>query len=318
MYEKMAKEITCATTVLDDPATAAAEIDRVLNTMMYESRAAYIGISTDIAYATVSDEQLGTTIVRSLPLNDAEMQGRVIVEIRDRMQTKSSPIIIVDGGAVRHQCTAEVDGLVEATKFPTFVTAMGKGAANETLPTYGGVYGGAGTHPDVKKAVEGADAVFWLGNYPLDFNTGEFTDNVKEEIIVDFQRFYVKIRSPKYDVEMKGVLQALVQDLQKSPLSRAAALKVPWNPYPLHGLKAEGKLTQDYLWTTLGSFFRSGDLVIGETGTSAFGLCDSKLPVDVTMWNQTVYGSIGYATGPSLAPLRLLRSLKESTREQSL
>jgi len=163
MYEKMAKEITCATTVLDNPATAAAEIDRVLNTMMYESRAAYIGVSTDIAYATVSDEQLSTAIVRSLPPNDVEKQKQVIDEIRGLMTTKSSPIIIVDGGAVRHQCTAEVDALIEATQFPTFVTAMGKGAANETLPSYGGVYGGAGTYPDVKKAVEGADAVFWLG-----------------------------------------------------------------------------------------------------------------------------------------------------------
>jgi len=186
---------------------------------------------------------------------------------------------------------------------------MGKGAANETLPTYGGVYGGAGTYPDVKKAVEGADAVFWLGNYPSDFNTGEFTDNVKEEVIVDFQRFHVKIGSQKYDVGMKGLLQALVQDLQESPLSRAAAPKVSWNPYPLQDQKAEGKLTQDYLWTALGSFFRPGDLVIGETGTSAFGLCDSKLTVDVTMWNQTVYGSIGYATG---AIVGAAQAVKES------
>jgi pyruvate decarboxylase len=50
-------------------------------------------------------------------------------------------------------------------------------------------------------------------------------------------------------------------------------------------------------WQSLGSFLRPGDIVIGETGTSAFGLCDSKLPKGVMMFNQTVYGSIGYATG---------------------
>jgi len=130
---------------------------------------------------------------------------------------------------------------------------------------------------------------------------------VKEEVIVEFQRFYVKIGSQKYGVGMKEVLQALVQDLQQSPLSRAAAPRVSWNPYPLQGQKAEGKLTQDYLWTALGSFFRSSDLVIGETGTSAFGLCDSKLPVDVTMWNQTVYGSIGYATGAIVGAAQAVR-----------
>lgn len=58
---------------------------------------------------------------------------------------------------------------------------------------------------------------------------------------------------------------------------------------------------------TLGKFFRAGDFIIGETGTSAFGLSDSKLPQGATMYNQTVYGSIGYATGAALGASKALR-----------
>ncbi|KAF5971487.1 putative PDC1-pyruvate decarboxylase, isozyme 1 [Fusarium bulbicola] len=59
----------------------------------------------------------------------------------------------------------------------------------------------------------------------------------------------------------------------------------------------------------LSSFFRPGDVIIGETGTSAFGLCDTKLPSGVMMFNQTVYGSIGYATG---AIVGVGQAIKES------
>ena len=45
------------------------------------------------------------------------------------------------------------------TKFPAFVTGMGKGSVDEQNPSFGGVYVGAATKPDVKKAIESSDCV---------------------------------------------------------------------------------------------------------------------------------------------------------------
>lgn len=74
-------------------------------------------------------------------------------------------------------------------------------------------------------------------------------------------------------------------------------------------------------WTqTLGKLFRPGDIIVTETGTSgkdiecsktrpvdsvlkittAFGSAASRLPKGAVMYNQTIFGSIGYA-GPSAA-----------------
>lgn len=50
----------------------------------------------------------------------------------------------------------------------------------------------------------------------------------------------------------------------------------------------------------MGDFFQTGDLIIGETGTSAFGLGASALPEGAFLFNQTVFGSIGYATGAAV------------------
>lgn len=41
-------------------------------------------------------------------------------------------------------------------------------------------------------------------------------------------------------------------------------------------------ITQTWLWPRFNSFFKPGDVVIGETGTVAFGVPDSTFPRDVT------------------------------------
>lgn len=46
---------------------------------------------------------------------------------------------------------------------------MGKGSISEHLASFGGVYAGNGSFPDVKNAVETSDCVLWLGNYPVWF-----------------------------------------------------------------------------------------------------------------------------------------------------
>jgi len=98
MYENMAKHITAATTVITNPPTAASEIDRVLNTMIRESRPVYIGLSADIAYELISSTPLESRLVTTLPPNDAELEKMVVANIISKIERASSPIIIVDGG----------------------------------------------------------------------------------------------------------------------------------------------------------------------------------------------------------------------------
>jgi pyruvate decarboxylase len=90
-----------------------------------------------------------------------------VKELRSLLENKQSPILIVDGNAVRNNWTAECAKLSKVTGLPTFTTAMGKGGTDETAPDFGGVYGGAASIPDVKAAVESSDCVFWIGNFPV-------------------------------------------------------------------------------------------------------------------------------------------------------
>jgi pyruvate decarboxylase len=297
MYESMAKAITAATVVINYAPTAAQDIDHALSTMMRENRPVYIGLSVDIAYETIDSSGLEVPILTTLEPNDPTLERKVVGQIRELLEGSRNPSIIVDGGAVRHQVINEAHKLIEITKFPAFTTAMGKGALDETMPEFAGVHSGAGTLPGVKKALESADVVIWIGNFPSDFNTGEFTTVVnKSATIIDLQRFLVWIGKTRYQVSMKHLLQALIKSLQSSPIAKQVQ-KVTWDTYPKFDFQSHDSLKQGFLWGAIGSFFKPGDVIIGETGTSAFGLCDTELPSGVMMFNQTVFGSIGYATG---------------------
>ncbi|TXC03052.1 hypothetical protein FocTR4_00015418 [Fusarium oxysporum f. sp. cubense] len=217
--------------------------------------------------------------------------------------------VMMRESAVRNGVLEESHELIKLTNLPTFTTAMGKGGLDEAIPQFAGVHSGAGTLPAVKEALESVDTVIWIGNYPSDFNTGEFTTVVnKDAIVIGLQRFAVSIGKIQYPVSMKHILQRLVNSLRSNPISMASR-HITWDPYPKFNFQASDDLKQDFLWGTLSSFFRPGDVIIGETGTSAFGLCDTKLPSGVMMFNQTVYGSIGYATG---AIVGVGQAIKES------
>jgi pyruvate decarboxylase len=110
---------------------------------------------------------LRTPLKRTLPPNDAGQEHGLVKELRSLLENKQSPILIVDGNAVRNNWSVECAKLSKLTGLPTFTTCMGKGGTDETAANFGGVYEGAGSIPDVRDAVESSDCVFWIGNFPV-------------------------------------------------------------------------------------------------------------------------------------------------------
>jgi pyruvate decarboxylase len=58
----------------------------------------------------------------------------------------------------------------------------------------------------------------------------------------------------------------------------------------------------------MGKFFESGDIIIGETGTSGYGLGASPMTKEgMYYFTQTVYGSIGFATGAAVGAFETIK-----------
>ncbi|KAL9094993.1 MAG: hypothetical protein Q9165_002595 [Trypethelium subeluteriae] len=295
-YRKISTGITAAITVLTNSATATAEIDRVLNMMIHESRPVYIGIPIDIAYAVVFDTSLQIPLTPEPSQNDPELECTVVSELRIWMETKMNPVMVIDGNGMRNVCTEEINELAKLTGFPIFVTVPGKGFVNETLPSFGGTYGGAASHAEVNRAVETSDAIFWFGSFLNDVKTGGITTDFDKATFIGLQRSSVEISSQTFDVKTKYVLQALIHSLQQAPLRRKTEAKMTWNPYPERHITTRGPLTQDFVWHALGDFFQKGDYIISDTGTSASGIGPKRFAEGVFMHNQAIFGSTGHAT----------------------
>lgn len=80
-------------------------------------------------------------------------------------------------GAVRNNFAKEGESLVKLLKVPYFATPMSKGGVSETIKgKFGGIYSGGASTEGVKKAVETADLVLYLGNYPVSLRHGTLFD----------------------------------------------------------------------------------------------------------------------------------------------
>ena len=173
---------------------------------------------------------------------------------------------------------------------------MGKGAIDETLPNFGGVYAGDGSNAGVRERVESADLVLSIGAIKSDFNTAGFTYRVSQLKCVDFHSNYVRVRYSEYPgVRMNGVLRKITSKIGQLNVIKGPS---PSNQIPHSEAQSSNQvITHAWLWPRMGQWLREKDIVITETGTSNFGIFETRFPKDVIAISQVLWGSIGYATG---------------------
>ncbi|ODV98341.1 hypothetical protein PACTADRAFT_53720 [Pachysolen tannophilus NRRL Y-2460] len=314
VFYRMSKEISHASSFLKDAASGPSEIDRLLRDAYIYQKPVYLGLPANLVTAPVERSLLDTPIDLELQPNNQEVESDFIEDILKMIKDAKNPVILVDACATRHSVKLETKQLIEATKFPVFVTPMGKGAVDENNPRFGGVYVGSLSNPDVGQAVESADLVLSVGGLLSDFNTGSFSYSYKTKNIVEFHSDYCKIRSAVYPgLQMKFVLQKL--------LKLVGAAAKGYTPVPVPSVKLintpapQGTLlNQQWLWTKVSSFFREGDIVITETGTSAFGIVQSRFPKNTTGISQVLWGSIGYTGGSVLGAVLAAQEVDPTKR----
>ena len=106
---------------------------------------------------------------------------------------------------------------------------------------------------------------------------------------------------------MKRLIPALTSRLAHiAPVASQAVvpkftLPIPSDPSPT--------ITHDWLWPRVGAFLRPKDVVIAETGTSAFGMLEVPLPKETRFLAQILWGSIGWTTGATLGAALAARDL---------
>ncbi|KAL3231084.1 Pyruvate decarboxylase isozyme 1 [Nakaseomyces bracarensis] len=298
VFHRISANISETTSIVTDIAQAASEIDRCIRTCYMTQRPVYLGIPASMFDDKVSAKLLDTPINFKFPENDPDAEKEILDQITSMIKASKKPIILADACTSRHDVRSETKKLIEMTKFPAFTTPLGKGSIDENTPNFGGVYVGSLSNPEVKEFVEDADLVLSVGALLSDFNTGSFSYQLHAKNVIEFHSDHMKIRKATYPgVNMKYVLEKLLKVVPSIVENRKDTRKIPTAKYKVVTAKDNENLRQEWLWNHVGDFFQEGDIIISETGTSNFGIVESKFPNNCIGISQVLWGSIGYTLG---------------------
>ncbi|KLJ09409.1 pyruvate decarboxylase [Blastomyces silverae] len=318
VFAQMSSHVSCAVAILDDPSSAAAMVDNALRTCILKSRPIYISLPTDMVQAKVDGDRLKYPIDLSVPPNDHKRESHVVDMITKLLRTAKRPALLVDILAIRHHATDEINEFITKSNIPAYVTPMGKGAVDETLPQFQGIYVGEASPSIIRDNFHASDLILNIGPLKSDINTGCFTSKVDQMTNVEFHADKTIVGFSEFPgIRMKGLLRHLVKSLDmleipvQMPLNQAKRKRVD-------DVADHQELTHDWLWPKVTEFLKTNDIVITEAGTSNFGVWDTGFKKGTIGISSVLWSSIGFSLGACQGAALAAREMADASRRTVL
>ncbi len=289
LFHKMTQPVVCASTILT-PENTVAEVERLINAALSKKQPVYIAVPGDYALM-----ELGCTKPHKLPapVSDKDTLDTVVPLILDKLSSAKTAVAMVGALIGRYELQSSMQEFIEKSGLPFTSMFMAKGTLSETHPNFIGVYNGRILDKDVQGIVEGSDLVISFGTILSDINTGAFTVNIDPQKEIKIHPDRVCLGHAVYhNVLLEDVLSVLCAQVG------GLGIKVPMNPAGLGDPKGgkNDEITPASLYPRIERFFAADDIIMAETGTSSMGLVNARLPDNAVFFNQTLWGSIGWAT----------------------
>lgn len=298
---KVFEQLTEASTVLDNPQTAAREIDRVLNAAVHAKRPVYIELPRDMVNAPITIERQPA---RPSPEPDPIAMREAVAEALERINAAERPVILADIEIRRFGLQDELMRLVEGSRLPVAATILSKSVVREDHPLYLGVYQGAMGRQEVSDYIEGSDCLILLGVFLTDVNLGIFTAQLNPARIISATSERLSIGYHSYDgITLGDFLPALIA---AKPDRRAPGV-IPHPPTPPDCFPVPDKpLTVRYLFERLNQFLDDSVAVLADPGDAMFAGIDMTIYCASEFSSPAYYTSLGYAV-PAAVGVQLAR-----------
>ena len=269
-------------------------MERLIATARAESRPAYILVASDYAATPVTGP---APAPYPKPSSGPDL-AKAVAALAERIEAARSVVVLPAYTVSRFKLQGSLLALIEALGCPFAAMAMDKGVLSEAHPQFAGIYSGAVSSPAVLGAVEGADVVIDAGGVCFhDINTSAYSSRIAQDrlvtIGVDFVRIGDRIFNP---VRMGDVFEMLAKSARKKFGYVAPPGETPAKP----GGKPNDPITAAELYPRYRKFLRPADQIVIENGSSTSGIVPLPLPDGAEVHSQTLWGSIGWATGATL------------------
>jgi len=290
---KIFEHITVASTVLENPDNAPAEIDRVLSTALRYKRPVYIELPRDVVNSpvgNVSDSLLSTGYEESSePLAMAEAVGEAAAMIN----ASEKPIIVAGVEIQRFGLQDELLRLIEKTGIPVVATILSKSVISEFHPSYLGLYQGAMGDEFVREYVESSDCLILLGALMTDIDFGISATPIEE-------KHSIYVTSEKLSIRHHNFENVRLHDFIRNLINANLKMREPIH-LKRHGsqdffsIDIGKKITVQHLFNKLASFITADTIVIADVGDCLFGALDLIIPQATEFLAPAFYTSMGFA-----------------------
>ncbi len=288
------EQLTVAQAVLDNPATACAEIDRVLGAAICYRRPVYIELPRDmVAVKALAQEP----VIRPPELDKGPFR-EALREAIEHINQARQPVILAGVELLRYGMHESLRQLVEKTRIPVASTLLGKTAIGERHPLFIGLYEGGLSQEAVRQYVEESDCLIMLGVLLTDLDMGIFTARLDQGRSISSTSEKTSIRYHTYPgVYLNGFLVGLlrgdIKPRQDAPIPRPPA------PAPFRAVPG-AKITVERMFQRLQVFFDEGVFVVADTGDALFGAGDVAIPGAGEFMSSAYYASLGFAVPAAL------------------
>ncbi len=291
------REVTVAQTMLNDPATASHEIERVLAAADRSKRPVYIEIPRDCAHLAVT-----TALTPSPPPNlpaDPATLAEALEEALAMLNAASNPVLLLGVEIHRFGLQDRLIQFIGKSGICFATTIMGKSVVNEELPGFVGVYAGSLSNEMTRAAVEQSDCVLNLGAMLTDLDTGIFTANLDPAKMIQASASGLIIRRHHYlGIDLATFLDAL----------RSAPLKTrPPLPPSCHAgaatftAAADTAISVERVFECLDTHLSEDIAVVADPGDSLFGAIDLTIHSRTEFVACAYYASLGFAVPAAIA-----------------
>jgi indolepyruvate decarboxylase len=288
LFQRMTEPVVCAHAVMH-PQNVAHETERLIAEALYHRRPVYMAFPADHANQAV------TSAAHPVPYpgSDPDSLNEAVDAIVAALEKASSACILPGILLGRLGLQPVMQAVIEAADLPFATMFMDKSVLDEQHPNYIGIYDGALMNEGVRGMVENSDLVLEVGTTLSDFNSGAFTAKLDPTKILNILHHRTRIGGKTYpSVEIGDVLAALAKRVSKHR---------SWKKPPVESIgklsgKGDDPITAAALYPRWANFLRAEDILVADSGTASMGLGFAQMPAGASFHNQTLWGSIGWAT----------------------
>lgn len=293
------EKFTIAGAELNDPLTAFAEIDRVLDACDRFKRPVYLELPRDMVHQVppVAHGYAGSTYQ-----TDPDATREAIRETGQRLAAARKPVIVAGVEIHRFGLQDEMLRLAEAAEIPIATTMLGKSVVSERHPLFVGLYEGAIGDPEVTQFVEQSDLILLLGAFLSDINLGIYTAKLDPNRCVYATSEQLRISHHHYhQVDLREFLVGLNQSGLKTA-KRAIPEKLRRSREHQESPKTKGDqpLRTSQMVRMLNQLLDGDTIVIADVGDSLFAATELTIHERGEFLSPAYYTSMGFSVPAAL------------------